>query len=272
MTRFAGKQFTCAVCGTQRIYTVLSSTKASGAPDLDTRPAGMARRDLLHAILCCKRCMYCAPDLSERLETTLELVPSLEYRRVYTEKGIPELARRWACWSLLQERAGGHAAAGWAALRAAWVCDDAGTVPGADRYRTSAIESFLRAQEARRRFAGGRTSEHLILVDLCRRNHRFECAIWLCQELQASGAPDHIQEVVSFQLRRAEQGDSQAYNLDDAFEYAQAPEGWMPPPEGQPEQHWRERLRQLLKMPVQIPAVPKQVLSSRVLSPIGDEG
>ena len=187
------------------------------------------------------------------------------------KRGIPELARRWACWSLLQERSGGYAAAGWAALRAAWVCDDAGVTNGADRYRASAIESFLRAQEARRRFAGGRISEQLILVDLCRRNRRFDCAIWLCQELQSSGAPDHIQEVVAFQLHRAQQGDSQAYTLDDAFEYAQAPESWMPQPEKLPEQPWHQRLRLTLGIPVQFPVFPKRVLSSGTLSPIGDE-
>jgi hypothetical protein len=109
-------------------------------------------------------------------------------------------------------------------------------------------------------------------VDLCRRNLRFDCAIWLCQELQSSSAPDHIQEVVSFQLHCAQQGDSQVYTLDDAFEFAQAPESWMPQPEEVPEQNWRQRLRHLVGIPIQFPAIPKRVLSSGALSPIGDEG
>jgi uncharacterized protein (DUF2225 family) len=272
MTRFAGKQFTCAICGTQRFYTVLSSTETSGAPDLDTRPSGMARRDLLHAVLCCKRCKYCAPDLSERLETAPDLVPSPEYRRLLSEKGIPELARRWACWSLLQERASGHAAAGWAALRATWVCDDASTVQAADRYRAGAIESFHRAQGAGRRFAGDRVSEQLILVDLYRRTRRFERAIWLCQELQAAGAPDHIRDVVSFQLHRAEQGDNLAYTLDDAFKYAQGPEIWKPPSEELPQQHWHQRLTHLLEGSLKIPIAPKRTPSSGILSALADEG
>ena len=272
MSKFTGKQFTCAVCGTQRIYTVLSGTTTSGAPDLDTRPGGMARRDRLHAVLCCKTCMYCAPDLSERIETTLALVPSPEYRRLLSEKGIPELARRWACWSLLLEQAGQHAASGWAALRATCLCDDAGTAAGADRYRAGAIESFHRAQDAGRRFAGDRVSEQLILVDLYRRNRRFERAIWLCQELHSSGVPEHIREVVSFQLHRAEQGDSQAYTLDDAFRYAQAPKSWLRPAEELPEQPWRQRLRRLLGISVKIPGVPKRALASVGLSALGDEG
>jgi hypothetical protein len=137
MTMILKRQLTCAVCGREQEVKVLASTNTFGSPDLDTRPSGHGRWSLLHAIMRCEECGYAAPDLSEAPEglTRDELPTKGSGPGAYQSL----LAVLWDCRSMVCERYGRFDESGWAALSAAWACDDSEADEPAVSYRKRAI-------------------------------------------------------------------------------------------------------------------------------------
>jgi hypothetical protein len=226
MTLVLPKQITCAVCRATDRYLVLISTNAIGHPDLDLRPPGMARSATLRAILCCKRCSYCAPDLAKGPPTAAATVQSPEYTDLLADGDIPLLARCWACWSLVQEQGADAEGAGWAALQATWVCDDTTETAWAEHFRSRAIELFQEVRQAGGSFAEDHVTEQLLLLDLLRRSGRFEETLRLCGQLEISDMAPDLLPIVRLQRFLAEHEDCEAYTTNDAQEYAQAPDAW----------------------------------------------
>lgn len=170
----------CALCGVLSSQPVLLQADARGSPDLDLRPPESLRSTLEAWIQHCPSCGYCADDISSLHEGADGIIESSAYRGILRDTTLPLLARRFLCWSIIQNQRGSPAKAGWAALHAAWACDDIGYADAASECRQKALASFRAAQYQGSRFAHGKGVEETILADILRRSGRLDEAEALC--------------------------------------------------------------------------------------------
>jgi len=209
---------TCRICGQSHEYVGIGSTNEFGSPDLDTRPPEMRRSTILYWVRRCPSCGYCAPQVSEGPEEAKEIVASEEYRRQLDDRAYPELANRFLCWALIQERVGSYARAGWAALHAAWACDDQGASEAARRCRLRALELFRQSQAQGKPFIEGRGAEQVLLADLLRRSGCFEQVAAVCQEGLRANPTQLVREVLAFQEVLARLKDDRAHRIEEAIQ------------------------------------------------------
>lgn len=159
----------CALCGTVSQQPVIFSDSAMGAPDLDGRPAEPARYTLFALIQRCRTCGFCAPDIRVENPTARALRDDRSYRAELWDDGRPALANHFLCWSLVATADGRFDQAAWAAIRAAWACDDDDSVAAAAACRLRAAELLLRARSVRQAVVTDVRGRYLLLSDLYRR-------------------------------------------------------------------------------------------------------
>jgi hypothetical protein len=116
---------------------------------------------------------------------------------------------------MILEADGEFADAGWAAMRAAWACDDNELTSAADACRDRAIALFGQAAENADNFADGAGVEESILADLLRRSRQFDGAAAMCQAGLAENPEPLVVDILNFQLDRARQDDWACYTLAD---------------------------------------------------------
>ena len=182
MTTLYKEKETCLVCGKTSEYTAVSSTNSSGAPDLDTRPPEMMRSIIPFLIRRCPSCGYCAPQVSKGPQRAKQIAQSEIYLRQISNQSYPELANSFLCWTMIQEAMSHYAGAGWAAVQAAWVCDDSNAREASNLCRSRAIQLFRYARANGDAFAHGAGVEEAIMADLLRRSGQLDQVEALCQE------------------------------------------------------------------------------------------
>ena len=219
----------CALCGHGNTCSLLKGTNTfGGVSDLDTRLGGMARQDLLKQIQRCDQCGYCAIDLAHAPGIASRVVREARYEQALGDRLLPELARRWHCHSLITEADGKPDEAGWAALSAAWACDDAGPSEGADRMRRRAVEQFKAAIEAGLEVCDEPGGESAVLADVLRRCGQFDEAIEVCAAGSRPGLPEIVATGLIFQRQLCERQDRRRYSFAELERYARSPESWRP--------------------------------------------
>src|SRR5688572_11733916 len=124
----------CFLCKSTSEHHQLGSTNTFGYPDLDLRPSEMQRSTMRLWVQRCPSCGYCAPDVSKGSEEHRSIVASEEYQKQQSDDSVSGMANVFLCWSLLAQTQPTSQAA-WAALHAAWCCDDAQNTIGANRCR-----------------------------------------------------------------------------------------------------------------------------------------
>ena len=136
MTTIYDHETTCSVCGTVHSFPTIVSTNQMGAPDLDTRPAEMARSTLPFQIQRCKTCGYCSSDISDALCTERKVLDSPVYLDQLNSSDNPELANTFACSGLIYQACTQPEVAGW---------DAGNTKPSDDRglFLLLAISSLI---------------------------------------------------------------------------------------------------------------------------------
>jgi hypothetical protein len=237
MTTYRSVNVTCAVCGTLSEQAQLTSTNTMGPPDLDTRPAPMQRYTLAHLIARCPACGYCATDLDEAPVEAQAVVAADTYLAQLHDATLPELANTYVCWALICEATRDYHRAGWAALNAAWVCDDAvvddiaraqrtetayelganANDIGARTCRRRAISLFLTAREYEQTFMQGDGAEELLLTDLYRRCGEFALAEQMARRGIAKASEDTISAVLRGQLILIGQRDTDLHTIPEAI-------------------------------------------------------
>ena len=207
----------CAVCGHEAEYVRISSTNTFGAPDLDTRPAEMKRSTIFAWIHRCPKCGYCASDISETAPDAASVVHSQEYTRQLSEPAIPELANSFLCKALIDERSGDYAAAAWAMIHAAWVCDDAESSDSARTSRRRAADMIDRALENGQEVAGQEGAETAVQVDLLRRAGRFDDALQRIEARRPEITEDIILRILDCQETLIARGDDACHTVSEAL-------------------------------------------------------
>ena len=172
MSRWGFLKVKCALCGKESIQRhIFSWFFSGGLRGLDLRHIGKIPIPLNCLIQRCPYCGYCSTDISKGGRKIKKIVMSSEYQRQLKDERFPGLSNSFLCHSLIQEKMGNYNKAGFAALRAAWVSDDA-----SERCRERALELFKEARRKGQRFANSKLEEDIILIDLLRRTRKFKLA------------------------------------------------------------------------------------------------
>lgn len=208
---------TCCLCDTTTKFTVIVSTSMSGSPDLDTRPPPLARDTIEYSVRRCPSCGYCAPQISEGPEQARVVVSSERYQRQLSDKTYPESANSFLCLSLLHEELSELNRSGWAALYAAWICDDKNASSAARQCRLRAIDLFRAARNLGMPFCTGDGAEEALLADLLRRAELYQDVQQICGEGLAKNPDDVVQGVLKFQVALAERRDAEPHTIKEAL-------------------------------------------------------
>jgi hypothetical protein len=175
-------QVECSLCGARSEQQLTDEMDSQGLPDLDSRPAESARSMLGFWVQRCPHCGYCATDISLDYPLADVVMCGEEYRKLLRRRTLPEKAADFLAWGLIQEANEESGGAGWAALHAAWVCDDVEDLKAATECRKLALERFARQRARQGHITGFEDPgvEELVLADLSRRIKQLgEAARWV---------------------------------------------------------------------------------------------
>jgi hypothetical protein len=164
----------------------------------------------------CPSCGYCAPDVSEPMEQAQDVIKTDAYQQQLKNQEFPKLANRFLCYSLIQERAGNFAKAGWSGINAAWACDDNGSSSSAVKCRENAIRLLNSAKEHSQSFAKQDGGEEALISDLLRRSNQFEEAAKICEVGLSKGPEDLIKAVLRFEKKLIDSKDNACHLVSEA--------------------------------------------------------
>lgn len=197
----------CAVCGIESSQTILMSTNTfGGTPDLDLRPAEMMRSTMCWWIQECPHCGYVSGSLDDKPKVSPEWLKSESFASCGGRKFESELAKRFYKQYLINVEAQDEEGAFYAALHAAWACDDASDTENAIHCRKCALAELEKMHEP---------DEELIVVktDLLRRTEQFDKLITEFEGLSFTN--DLHNDIIAFQIEKAQQQDTRRYRIMD---------------------------------------------------------
>lgn len=203
----------CAVCGESCRFTIPEAVASIGPRDLDTRPAEPLRSTIYAWVKRCPSCGYCAPDPGKALEGAADVVRLPRYREQLDSRKFPGIANTFLCWSIIQEDLGAPAQAAWAALHAAWACDDEGADVPARVCRRRAADLLRRAWDQDERLAPRAWADEALLVDMLRRAGRFREARAVATEVLERNPEALIAGIMRFQVRLIIAADRRAHTV-----------------------------------------------------------
>jgi hypothetical protein len=219
MTTHFTQTWKCAHCGSAQDVTVLGSTNAFGSMDLDMRPPPMERDTLSVQIHQCAACGFCAGDLESSEGVDLAQVGKPEYLAILEDERFPNLANRFRAFAYLATAAGSPVPACWGYMRAAWVCDDAGTAYGvsAASCRRDAVKTFDLIHAKGLTLSPDTETDEVLRLDLLRRAGDFQSVIDAATKLRGGDLPDILDRIANFQAEQAELGVTSCFTVDDAI-------------------------------------------------------
>jgi len=211
----------CAVCGAESDHTVIGGVNQFGAGDLDSRPAEPQRSAITSWVQRCPTCGYCAHDLNEAQPGAQAVVESEPYRNQLSDSTAPALANAFLCKGIIDGEAGNYAAATWALVHAAWVCDDAHLDRRARRCRADAAEMARRAEAHEQLLTNLHDADTAILVDLLRRSGQPDKALIVIAERRGGITNSTIAKMLDYEVALIARGDTGCHTIEDATEHGQ---------------------------------------------------
>jgi hypothetical protein len=213
MTHLRHLSTTCAVCGEACRFTIPEAAGSVGSRDLDTRPAEPLRSTIYAWVKRCPSCGYCAPDPGKAPEGAADVVKLPRYRWQLDARKFPGIANTFLCWSIIQEDLSAPARAAWAALHAAWACDDEEADVPARICRRRAADLLRRAWDQDERLAPRAWADEALLVDMLRRAGRFREARTVATEVLEGNPGALIAGIMRFQVRLITATDRRAHTV-----------------------------------------------------------
>ena len=204
----------CAVCGKETSLTVCMSTSSFGSPDLDLRPAPLARNTMSMWYEKCPQCGYVARSISDKLEDP-EYIESDEYENLEGMKfsfRTPEMARDFYRVYLVANHCEQPEQAFHALLHAAWACDDAHDRKTAIAFRKKAasmLESFDEEMEP------SGEKRKVMHADILRRAKMFSEVIEKFSDEKLED--ETLDQILTFEIDRAVLKDAKCYRVSDVI-------------------------------------------------------
>jgi hypothetical protein len=200
MTTVYREKYRCSLCGKKTEYTCIMSTNTfGGSPDLDTRPPKSKRQTIFAWVQRCPKCRYCAWDISTARPEAQAVIIGQEYKDQLNDPAYPELAASFLCKAILDRETKEFAAATWALIHAAWVCDDSDQREKAMACRRKAADMLLIAEEHNQQVARPDGVGTAILVDLLRRSGQPEQARKTIEARRSIITEDMVARIMDFE-------------------------------------------------------------------------
>lgn len=193
----------CMHCGSVHRFDVLASTSSFGRPDLDTRPAPLARQAIQFEIERCPNCNYASDDIEEKIDFDDSLLTSDNYLKVL-KSDYPELAKSYILASMIQESIENYAKAALFMLKVCWVLDD--NKLDAKKPRLIAVKLFEKIE--------GEESK-LIIIDLYRRAEEFEKARFMINKSKEIIEDNYLKEILKCQEVLVDLFDSECHSCSE---------------------------------------------------------
>lgn len=216
MTTLYQEKTRCSLCGSENEYDVIGSTNAFGSADLDTRPPEMKRSTIFAWVQRCPECGYCASNVSKSRPGLQAMLKRKEYKRQLIDPEYPELANSFLCKAIVDQEAGDYAAATWALIHSAWVCDDSDRSAQAKVCRTKAAKMLLIAEKHGQKMAGQEGGSTALLADLLRRAGQSKEARKLIAERRGGITEDIIAQVLDFETTLLDKNDVSCHTIAEA--------------------------------------------------------
>lgn len=207
---------TCAVCGTKDKYRVLMSSNTMGSRDLDTRPPEMLRSTISFWVEKCSSCGYCVADIDKVLKNAKETISGSAYKAQLLNSNFPELANKFLCRMLIEDKAGEHKAEIYSAICAGWASDDAKMASAASAARELSIQRILAMNAKNEHYAAQKGADELLISDMYRRNGEFEKAGRTIEKGLALEPENIIKTILKFELELIEKKDTAVHKVSEA--------------------------------------------------------
>ena len=207
------QKYKCSVCGSENEYSVLTSTNAFGAPDLDLRPPEMQVQQ-------CRQCGYAASEISDPCKVSPDFLKSEGYISCEGIKFESKLAASFYKEYMIEKECGEIVDAFYSVLHAAWSCDDKKDTESAKICREKAASLASEITAGKNLDDSRRENIMLMRADILRRAGHFEEVTSEYSSVTFKGDkrnnPDIMNAILKFQLERARAKDSKCYTIQDA--------------------------------------------------------
>jgi hypothetical protein len=215
-TTYAQVEKICSVCGEKSTQTVVMTTNSSGSSDLDARPPEMQRSTIASWVQKCPACGYCAADIATLLKNAKDTVSSPAYKAQLSNADFPELANKFLCRMLIQDKAGESKAAIYSAICAGWASDDANMPSAATAARELGIKRLLDFNGNNEQYRTQKGADELLIADMLRRNAQFEKAKQSAGKGLALAQEEIIKTILNFEIELAEKKDIAVHRVAEA--------------------------------------------------------
>jgi hypothetical protein len=190
--------------------TTLMSTNSFGSPDLDQRPAGMARSTIESWLQECPYCGYVAECIDRGDAKAKAFLDTEDFRAVSQEPSADPAVRRFLVRAAQSAYEGDRRTAFTHTLAAAWIADD-------KQQPWEATVLRLRAAQQLGNSPIRSIYIRLELLDVLRRASNWDRAAALASELAAEGLEHPFAPIVAFHRDRIEARDNGRYTIEQAI-------------------------------------------------------
>ena len=204
------------------MFSVLGSTSAFGASDLDTRPPEMKRSTMCYWLQTCPECGYAAGQVSNRSSIDRTFLDSKPYKMCDGLNFTSNLSKAFYRHYLIMMADENKSEAFFALLHASWACDDSKDIQNASNVRGKAIE--IADGLLKQRNFNQKDVVSLIRADIMRRVCRFEELLELYDNMNYDD--DLLNKIVDFQRELARRKCSNCLSVKDAVKYAEGNFNW----------------------------------------------
>lgn len=191
------------------------STFTSGAPDLDLRPAPLAREAHKYLVEICDTCGF--PGFADEdpadpvVAAAITGFESIDADEDYLPEGVAALELR----ARIERAASNFDSAGGLFLRAAWSADDLEDEHLAKALRLKAIESWDRAAQSGDLPAEDEASSRLLLTDVLRRAQEKQRATTEARSGLEKDPEPMLRALLDFELELIGRGDTECHSIGD---------------------------------------------------------
>lgn len=194
----------CMHCGALNRCDEITSTSSFGLPDLDTRPAPLARQAIEFGAHRCTHCNYASENLERKIIFDDSILTSENYIKVL-KSDYPELAKNYILASMIRESIGNYNDAALFMLQACWVLDDKDI--DAKKTRIVAAKLFEKTE--------GMETARLIIIDLYRRAEEYDAAKMMINKSREFISDPFMKDVLKCEEVLVDIYDSECHSCDD---------------------------------------------------------
>lgn len=208
MTTYSEQTVKCRLCNHSQTVYLLGSCSSFGAPDLDTRPAEMARSAIMSMLQVCPKCGFASFDFSDDVgetEAAKNLLASFP-------KSETMSADYYKAGEIARQILSNHGEAFVYYLRAAWSADDEEDAQKAKEMRNLALKEkmiLLQITES------PSVEDFLQASDIARRAEQFDVASGLIAELDGKEMEPFIRNLVAFEKELIKQKDTSCHSVSE---------------------------------------------------------